>query len=103
MAQALEFKARLYENLVTGTINKEEYTDYKAKYTRAAENAKEAIRTLKDKLSDVLKTEVSGTVGFPFHAVFHDGDPGPQAVVHMIQSIKVIGKKGTGDHVHIPG
>ena len=54
MAQALEFKARLYENLVTGTINKEEYTDYKAKYTRAAENAKEAIRTLKDKLSDVV-------------------------------------------------
>ena len=32
--RALEFKARLYENLVTGTINKEEYTDYKAKYTR---------------------------------------------------------------------
>lgn len=55
LAQALEFKARLYENLVTGTINKEEYTDYKAKYTRAAENAKEAIRTLKDKLSDVLE------------------------------------------------
>ena len=51
LAQALEFKARLYENLVTGTINKEEYTDYKAKYTRVAENAKEAIRTLKDKLS----------------------------------------------------
>ena len=43
LAQALEFKARLYENLVTGTINKEEYTDYKAKYTRVAENAKEAI------------------------------------------------------------
>ena len=36
LAQALEFKARLYENLVTGTINKEEYTDYKAKYTRVA-------------------------------------------------------------------
>ena len=43
LAQALEFKARLYENLVTGTINKEEYTDYKANYTRVAENAKEAI------------------------------------------------------------
>ena len=55
LAQALEFKARLYENLVTGTINKEEYTDYKAKYTRVAENAKEAIRALKDKLSDVLE------------------------------------------------
>ena len=30
--QALEFKARLYESLITGTISKEEYTDYKAKY-----------------------------------------------------------------------
>ena len=26
--QALEFKARLYESLITGTISKEEYTDY---------------------------------------------------------------------------
>ena len=29
--QALEFKARLYESLITGTISKEEYTDYKAR------------------------------------------------------------------------
>ena len=73
-------RARLYENLVTGTINKEEYTDYKAKYTRVAENAKEAIRALKDKLSDVLenRSERNRWI-FPFHAVFHDGDPGPQS------------------------
>ena len=53
--QALEFKARLYESLITGTISKEEYTDYKAKYTRIAENAKESIRVLKEKLADVLE------------------------------------------------
>ena len=53
--QALEFKARLYENLITGTISKEEYTDYKARYTRIAENAKESIRVLKEKLADVLE------------------------------------------------
>ena len=68
-------KARLYENLVTGTINKEEYTDYKAKYTRAAENAKEAIRTLKDKLSDVLenRSERNRWISH-FTQFFHDGD-----------------------------
>ena len=94
LAQALEFKARLYENLVTGTINKEEYTDYKAKYTRVAENAKEAIRALKDKLSDVLKIEVNGTVGFPISRSFPRWKPWTaKPWSHMIQSIKVIGKK----------
>ena len=87
--QALEFKARLYENLVTGTINKEEYTDYKAKYTRAAENAKEAIRTLKDKLSDVLENRSERN--FTQFSTMETLDR--KAVVHMIQSIKVIGKK----------
>ena len=94
LAQALEFKARLYENLVTGTINKEEYTDYKAKYTRAAENAKEAIRTLKDKLSDVLENRSERNRWISHFTQFSTMETlDRKAVVHMIQSIKVIGKK----------
>ena len=94
LAQALEFKARLYENLVTGTINKEEYTDYKAKYTRVAENAKEAIRTLKDKLSDVLENRSERNRWISHFTQFSTMETlDRKAVVHMIQSIKVIGKK----------
>ena len=94
LAQALEFKARLYENLVTGTINKEEYTDYKAKYTRVAENAKEAIRALKDKLSDVLENRSERNRWISHFTQFSTMETlDRKAVVHMIQSIKVIGKK----------
>lgn len=94
LAQALEFKARLYENLVTGTINKEEYTDYKAKYTRVAENAKEAIRALKDKLSDVLENRSERNRWISNFTQFSTMETlDRKAVVHMIQSIKVIGKK----------
>ena len=104
LAQALEFKARLYENLVTGTINKEEYSDYKAKYTRAAENAKEAIRTLKDKLSDVLenRSERNRWISH-FTQFFHDGDPGPQSCGPHDTEYQGDWEKGTGDHLHISG
>ena len=92
--QALEFKARLYESLITGTISKEEYTDYKARYTRIAENAKESIRVLKEKLADVLenRSERNRWIShFPQFSTMETLDR--KAVVHMIQSIKVIGKK----------
>ena len=76
------------------TINKEEYTDYKAKYTRAAENAKEAIRTLKDKLSDVLENRSERNRWISHFTQFSTMETlDRKAVVHMIQSIKVIGKK----------
>lgn len=40
LEQAQAFKSRLYENLVEGLITREEYTGYKAKYTRQAEEIK---------------------------------------------------------------
>lgn len=92
--QALEFKARLYESLITGTISKEEYTDYKAKYTRIAENAKESIRVLKEKLADVLENRSERNRWISHFTQFSTMETlDRKAVVHMIQSIKVIGKK----------
>ena len=92
--QALEFKARLYESLITGTISKEEYTDYKAKYTRIAENAKEGIRVLKEKLADVLENRSERNRWISHFTQFSTMETlDRKAVVHMIQSIKVIGKK----------
>ena len=55
LEQVLEFKARLYESLVGGMLTKEEYASYKAKYTKQAEDIKESIRVLKEKLTDVLE------------------------------------------------
>ena len=92
--QALEFKARLYESLISGTISKEEYTDYKARYTRIAENAKESIRVLKEKLADVLENRSERNRWISHFTQFSTMETlDRKAVVHMIQSIKVIGKK----------
>ena len=104
MEQALEYKTRLYESLITGTISKEEYTDYKARYTRIAENAKESIRVLKEKLADVLENRSERNRWISHFTQFSTMETlDRKAVVHMIQSIKVIGKKGIGDHLYIPG
>ena len=85
--QALEFKARLYESLITGTISKEEYTDYKAKYTRIAENAKESIRVLKEKLADVLENRSERNRWISHFTQFSTMETlDRKAVVHMIQS-----------------
>ena len=51
----LEFKARLYESLVGGMLTKEEYASYKAKYTKQAEDIRESVRVLKEKLTEVLE------------------------------------------------
>lgn len=55
LEQILEFKSRLYESLVDGMLTKEEYAAYKAKYTAQAEEIKESIRALNEKLTDVLE------------------------------------------------
>ena len=75
-------------------ISKEEYTDYKAKYTRIAENAKEGIRVLKEKLADVLENRSERNRWISHFTQFSTMETlDRKAVVHMIQSIKVIGKK----------
>ena len=76
------------------TISKEEYTDYKARYTRIAENAKESIRVLKEKLADVLENRSERNRWISHFTQFSTMETlNRKAVVHMIQSIKVIGKK----------
>ena len=105
LAQALEFKARLYENLVTGTINKEEYTDYKSQIHKGCGKCERSDpRSERTKLSDVLENRSERKpLDFPFHAVFHDGDPGPQSCGPHDTEYQGDWEKGTGDHVHIPG
>ena len=69
-------------------------TDYKARYTRIAENAKESIRVLKEKLADVLENRSERNRWISHFTQFSTMETlDRKAVVHMIQSIKVIGKK----------
>ena len=94
LEQVLEFKARLYESLVGGMLTKEEYASYKAKYTKQAEDIKESIRVLKEKLTDVLenRSERNRRISqFTQFATLETLDR--RALIHMVQSIRVMGKK----------
>ena len=94
LEKAMEFKARLYENLVQGFITKEEYPLYKGKYTAEAERIKAAIAELKDKLTDVMENRSERNRWMTHFAQFSTLETlDRKAVVQLIQSITIIGKK----------
>lgn len=55
LSRVENFKRSLYESLVSGTISKEEFLQYKQEYTKKAEDIKAAIRDWNDKLTDALE------------------------------------------------
>ena len=92
MEQVLEFKARLYESLVGGMLTKEEYASYKAKYTKQAEDIRESVRVLKEKLTEVLENRSDRWISqFTQFSTLETLDR--RALIHMVQSIRVRGKK----------
>lgn len=94
LEQVLEFKARLYESLVGGMLTKEEYASYKAKYTKQAEDIKESIRVLKDKLTDVMENRSERNRWISQFTQFSTLETlDRRALIHMVQSIRVMGKK----------
>ncbi len=94
LEQALEFKARLYENLVSGILTKEEYAHYKSKYTKQAEDIKASIHALQDKLADVMENRSERTRWISHFTQFASLETlDRKALIHMVQSIRVKGKK----------
>ena len=94
LEQVLEFKARLYESLVGGMLTKEEYASYKAKYTKQAEDIRESIRVLKEKLTEVLENRSERNRWISQFTQFSTLETlDRRALIHMVQSIRVRGKK----------
>ena len=92
--QVLEFKARLYESLVGGMLTKEEYASYKAKYTKQAEDIRESVRVLKEKLTEVLENRSERNRWISQFTQFSTLETlDRRALIHMVQSIRVRGKK----------
>lgn len=93
LAQVMELKARLYESLVEGILTKEEYTSYKAKYTKQAEDIKAAIAALKEKLTDVLENRSERNRWISHFTQFESLETlDRKALIHMVQSIHVLSK-----------
>ena len=94
LEHAQNCKSRLYENLVEGMITKEEYASYKVKYTRQAEEIKAAITALKEKLKDVLENKSERNRWISHFTQFESMETlDRKALIHMVQSIQVQGKK----------
>ena len=94
LEQTLEFKDRLYENLVSGALTREEYASYKANYTRQAEQIRASIQALKDKLNDVLENKSERNRWISHFTEFSSLETlDRKAIVHFIKSIRVVGKK----------
>ena len=90
----LEFKARLYESLVGGMLTKEEYASYKAKYTKQAEDIRESVRVLKEKLTEILENRSERNRWISQFTQFSTLETlDRRALIHMVQSIRVRGKK----------
>ena len=94
LEQVLEFKARLYESLVGGMLTKEEYASYKAKYTKQADDIRESVRVLKEKLTEVLENRSERNRWISQFTQFSTLETlDRRALIHMVQSIRVRGKK----------
>ena len=93
LEEVSEFKARLYESLVSGIVSREDYTAFKAKYTRQAEEIRKSIQSLKDKLEDVLNNQSERNRWIAHFTKFSSLETlDRKAVVQLIQSIRVTGK-----------
>lgn len=93
IALALEFKARLYESMIQGMITKEEFVSYKSKYTRQAEQLREANRDLQGKIRDVMENRSERNRWIRHFTRFSTMEElDRRAVVQLIQTITVYGK-----------
>ena len=83
-----------YESLVGGMLTKEEYASYKAKYTKQAEDIHESVRVLKEKLTEVLENRSERNRWISQFTQFSTLETlDRRALIHMVQSIRVRGKK----------
>ena len=75
-------------------LTKEEYASYKAKYTKQAEGIRESVRILKEKLSEVLENRSERNRWISQFTQFSTLETlDRRALIHMVQSIRVRGKK----------
>lgn len=94
LEQVMDFKAHLYESLVSGQISKEDYANYKVRYTRQAEEIKKSIRLLKEKLEAVKENRSERNRWIQHFTQFSELETiDRKALIHMVQSIHVLGKQ----------
>lgn len=93
LEKAMQFKAALYENFVSGFLDKKEYRDLKNQYTTQIEQRREAIESLRKEMEQAntnTNDRLRWTQHFKEFSTMTTLDR--RAVVALIQSIHVEGK-----------
>jgi DNA invertase Pin-like site-specific DNA recombinase len=89
----LSFKSRLYENMVTGNISKEDYKELRAKYGTDEEHLRESLTQLEKKLSDILEGKTERMQWIENFRRFENWkEVDRRMVAQLIQSIRILGK-----------
>lgn len=98
LAEIEGFKAKLYENLISGILTKEEFLTYKQKYNADIELLQKAIAEWNEKLTDVLENRSERNRWIHHFTKFSEMETIDRRIIaQLIRSIKVLGK----DELHI--
>lgn len=93
LKQVEDFKRKLYENLVSGMISKEEFLLYKQDYNARGEKIKGAIQSLTEKMNDVLENRSDRNRWINHFLQFSTmTEIDRSAVVRLIHSIRITSK-----------
>lgn len=93
LEKAMQFKAALYENFVSGFLDKKEYRDLKNQYTAQIEQRREAIESLRKEMEQAsanTNDRLRWTQHFKEFSTMTS--PDRRAVITLIQCIHVEGK-----------
>lgn len=93
LEKAMQFKAALYENFVSGFLDKKEYRDLKNQYTKQIEQRREAIESLRKEMEQAsanTNDRLRWTQHFKEFSTMTSLDR--RAVITLIQCIHVEGK-----------
>ncbi len=93
LSSVMSYNSKLYESLVSGMITRAEYASFKEQYARKAEVINESIRTLKEKLTEVLENHDGRSRWIANFTQFSDlAAIDRKALVHMVKSIRIVSK-----------
>ncbi len=94
LEKILNVKASLYESLVEGTLSRDEYSAYKVKYSKKAEEIEHSIRALEEKRKEAEENRSERNLWITQFTQFSTLEKlDRKAIIHTIQSIRIKGKK----------
>jgi predicted nuclease with TOPRIM domain len=89
-----EFKAGLYENMISGNLSKDEYKSLKSKYSEDADALVAANERLKQEIDDALSCKHERMAWIEHFKQFENLDTlDRKTVATLIKCIRIVGKK----------